>query len=151
VTTTTEHSLDGRAPSGTTNDMTEPDPEVPGRARGPRRYSASYKARILAEYERLDKAAKGALLRREGLYTSLISEWRKQRDRGALQALAKPAGRQPADPRDQQVARLRKENQRLQAELAKARKVIEVQGKLSALLEQLATDSVTQPQQGETR
>jgi transposase len=150
VTTTTEHSLDARAQSGAT-DMTEPDPEVPERARGPRRYSASYKVRILAEYERLDKAAKGALLRREGLYTSLISEWRKQRDRGVLQALAKPAGHQPADPRDQQVARLRKENQRLQAELAKARKVIEVQGKLSALLEQLATDSVTQPQQGETR
>jgi transposase len=151
VTTTTEHSLDGRAQSGAASDMTEPDPEVPERARGPRRYSAGYKARILAEYERLDKAAKGALLRREGLYTSLISEWRKQRDRGALQALAKPAGRQPADPRDQQVARLRKENQRLQAELAKARKVIEVQGKLSALLEQLATDSVTEPQQGEPR
>jgi transposase len=151
VTTTTEHSLDGRAQSGATNDMTEPDPEVPERARGPRRYSARYKAQILEEYEGLDKAAKGALLRREGLYTSLISEWRKQRDRGALQALAKPAGRQPADPRDQQVARLRKENQRLAGELAKARKVIEVQGKLSALLEQLATDSVTQPQQGETR
>ena len=151
MTTTTEHSLDGRAQSGAASDMTEPDPEVPERARGPRRYSAGYKARILAEYERLDKAAKGALLRREGLYTSLISEWRKQRDRGALQALAKPAGRQPADPRDQQVARLRKENRRLQAELAKARKVIEVQGKLSALLEQLATDSVTEPQQGEPR
>jgi transposase-like protein len=133
------------------NDAADPDPEVPERARGPRRYSAKYKAQILEEYEGLDKAGKGALLRREGLYTSLISEWRKQRDRGALQALAKPAGRQPADPRDQQVARLRKENQRLQAELAKARKVIEVQGKLSALLEQLATDSVTQPQQGETR
>jgi transposase len=151
VTTTTDHSLDGRAQSGATNDMTEPDPEVPERARGPRRYSARYKAQILEEYEGLDKAGKGALLRREGLYTSLISEWRKQRDRGALQALAKPAGRQPADPRDQQVARLRKENQRLAGELAKARKVIEVQGKLSALLEQLATDSVTQPQQGETR
>jgi transposase len=151
VTTTTDHSLDGRAQSGATNDTTEPDPEVPERARGPRRYSARYKAQILEEYEGLDKAAKGALLRREGLYTSLISEWRKQRDRGALQALAKPAGRQPADPRDQQVARLRKENQRLAGELAKARKVIEVQGKLSALLEQLATDSVTQPQQGETR
>ena len=151
MTTTTEHSLDGCAQSGATNEMTEPDPEVPERARGPRRYSARYKAQILEEYEGLGKAAKGALLRREGLYTSLISEWRKQRDRGALQALAKPAGRQPADPRDQQVARLRKENQRLQAELGKARKVIEVQGKLSALLEQLATDSVTQPQQGETR
>jgi transposase len=151
VTTTTEHSLDGRAQSGATNDMTEPDPEVPERARGPRRYSARYKVQILEEYEGLDKAGKGALLRREGLYTSLISEWRKQRDRGALQALAKPAGRQPADPRDQQVARLRKENQRLAGELDKARKVIEVQGKLSALLEQLATDSVTQSQQGETR
>jgi transposase len=151
VTTTTDHSLDGRAQSGATNDMTEPDPEVPERARGPRRYSARYKAQILEEYEGLDKAAKGALLRREGLYTSLISEWRKQHDRGALAALAKPAGRQPADPRDQQLARLRKENQRLAGELGKARKVIEVQGKLSALLEQLATDSVTQPQQGETR
>jgi transposase-like protein len=127
-----------------------PDPEVPERAKRPRSYSARYKAEILAEYERLDKAAKGALLRREGLYTSLISEWRKQRDRGALQALAKPAGRQPADPRDQQLARLHRENRRLQAELGKARKVIEVQGKLSALLEQLATDSAPEPG-GETR
>ena len=142
MTTTTEHSLDGRAQFGARNDLTEPDPEVPERARGPRRYSPRYKAQILAEYERLDKAGKGALLRREGLYTSLISEWRKQRDRGALQALAAPAGRPPADPRDREVARLRKQNQRLEAELAKARRVIEVQGKLSALLEQLATDSV---------
>jgi transposase len=149
--TATSNPLDERAQTGAMDNSTDPDPEVPERVRGPRRYSASYKARILEEYERLDKAAKGALLRREGLYTSLISEWRKQRDRGALQAFARPAGRQPADPRDQQVARLRKENQRLQAELAKARKVIEVQGKLSALLEQLATDSVTEFQQGETR
>jgi transposase len=153
VTTTTDHSLDEPGQAGATNGLTEPDPEVPEvpeRTRGPRRYSASYKARILEEYERLDKAAKGALLRREGLYTSLISEWRKQRDRGALQALAKPAGRQPADPRDQQLARLRRENQRLADELAKAHKVIEVQGKLSALLEQLATDSAPETG-GETR
>ena len=150
MTTTTDHSLDARAQSGATDDMTGPDPEVPERARGPRRYSARYKAQILAEYERLDKASKGALLRREGLYTSLISEWRKQRDRGALQALAKPAGRQPADPRDREVDRLRKQNQRLASELDKARKVIEVQGKLSALLEQLATDSAPETG-GETR
>ena len=149
MTTTSNHSLDAHAQTGAMDNST--DPEVPERARGPRRYSASYKARILEEYERLDKAAKGALLRREGLYTSLISEWRRQRDRGALQALAKPAGRQLADPRDREVARLRKENERLAAELGKARKVIEVQGKLSALLEQLATDSVTGQQQGETR
>lgn len=151
MTTTTEHSLDASAQSGATHDMTDPDPEVSERARGPRRYSAAYKAQVLEEYEGLDKAAKGALLRREGLYTSLISEWRKQRDRGALQELAKPAGRQPADPRDREMARLRRENQRLASELDKARKVIEVQGKLSALLEQLATDSVTEGQQGETR
>lgn len=117
-----------------------PDPEVPARART-RRYSVSYKARVLAEYEELDEAGKGALLRREGLYTSLISAWRQQRDQGALAALAKPAGRPAADPRDREVARLRTQNERLAAELDKARKVIEVQGKLSALLGQLATDS----------
>ena len=119
-----------------------PDPEVPAKARS-RRYSASYKARILAEYEELDKAGKGALLRREGLYTSLISAWRLQRDQGARAALAKPAGRPPADPKDRENAKLRKENERLTGELDKARKVIEIQGKLSALLEQLATDSTS--------
>ena len=117
-----------------------PDPEVPARART-RRYSASYKARILAEYEELDKAGKGALLRREGLYSSLIAAWRDQRDKGALAALAKPSGRPAADPRERENVKLRRENERLQAELDKARKVIEVQGKLSALLGQLATDS----------
>src|SRR5215207_985396 len=124
-----------------------PDLEVPERPR-PRSYSARYKAEILAEYERLDKAGKGALLRREGLYTSLISEWRRQRNRGALQALGTPSGRAPADPVERENARLRRENQRLAAELDKARKVIEVQGKLSALLEQLATDSAP-PTSGE--
>jgi transposase len=117
-----------------------PDPEVPAKARS-RTYSASYKARILAEYESLDKAGKGALLRREGLYTSLIAAWRQQRDSGVRAALARPAGRPPADARDKELARLRRENERLAAELGKARKVIEVQGKLSALLGQLATDS----------
>jgi transposase-like protein len=59
-----------------------PDPEVPERPRPPRSYPAAYKLRILGEYEQLDKAGKGALLRREGLYSSLLSEWRKQRDKG---------------------------------------------------------------------
>ena len=117
-----------------------PDPEVPARART-RTWSAAHKARILAEYESLDKAGKGALLRREGIYSSLISAWRLQRDQGALQALAKPAGRPQADPVDRENVRLRKDNERLRVELDRARRVIEVQGKLSALLEQLATDS----------
>ena len=55
---------------------TDPDPQVPERARR-RQYSAAYKLKILAEYERLDRDGKGALLRREGLYTSLVSEWRR--------------------------------------------------------------------------
>jgi transposase len=123
------------------NTMTKvPDPEVPARAKT-RTYSASYKAKILAEYESLDKAGKGALLRREGLYSSLIGAWKSQRDQGVREALARPAGRPKADSRDRELAELRRRNEALQAELGKARKVIEVQGKLSALLEQLATDS----------
>jgi transposase len=126
-----------------------PDPEVSAKARS-RTYSASYKARVLAEYESLDKSGKGALLRREGLYTSLISAWRAQRDQGALQALAKPAGRPQSDPRDRDNVRLRQENEHLRGELDKARRVIEVQGKLSALLGQLATGSPT-TSSGETK
>jgi transposase len=109
-----------------------PDPEVPVKART-RRWSAAEKSRILAEYEGLGKADKGALLRREGIYSSLIAAWRAQRDQGALQALAQPAGRPPADPVDRENARLRARVLRLEADLDKARRVIEVQGKLSAL------------------
>lgn len=58
-----------------------PDPEVPEKA-SRRTNTAQYKLRILAEYERRDRDGRGALLRREGLYSSLISEWRKQRDQG---------------------------------------------------------------------
>lgn len=123
---------------GSNNEL--PDPEVPVKARS-RTYSAVYKTRILEEYESLGKADKGALLRREGLYTSLIAAWRTQRDQGVRQALARPAGRPPADARDKELARLRRENERLTADLAKAQTVIEVQGKLSVLLGQLATSS----------
>src|SRR5258705_11439381 len=84
-----------------------PDPEVPARART-RRYSAAYKAKILDEYEALDKAGKGSLLRREGLYSSLIAAWKSQRDQAVKEALARPAGRPPADTRDKELARLRR-------------------------------------------
>jgi transposase-like protein len=117
-----------------------PDPEVPAKART-RRWSAAEKTRILTEYEGLGKADKGALLRREGIYSSLIAAWKQQRDQGALQALAKPAGRPPADPGDRENARLKARVARLEADLDTARRVIDVQGKLSALLGHLATDS----------
>jgi transposase len=130
-----------------------PDPEVPERARPPRVYPAAYKLRILAEYEQLDKAGKGALLRREGLYTSLISEWRKQRDKGALAALGEGVrrGRPAGDPTARELARLQAENARLRDQLARQAKVIEVQGELSALLGRLATgsDNLAEPGPGE--
>jgi len=118
-----------------------PDPEVPERPRPPKTYPAAYKLRILEEYEQLDKAGKGALLRREGLYTSLLSEWRKQRDKGALQALQQRRGRPPVDPLARENARLERENARLRDQVARQAKVIEVQGELSALLDRLANGS----------
>ena len=66
---------------------------------------------------------------------------RKQRDKGALEALSLPRGRPPADLLEREVERLRRENQRLEVELAKVRKVMRVQGELSALLEELASES----------
>jgi len=149
MTTTTNHSAGTRHHAGM-DDTTDPDPEVPERARGPRRFPAAYKARILAEYEGLSKADKGALLRREDLYSSLINEWRKLADQGAHEALGRSSGRQSADPREKEIVRLKKRAERLETELGRARKVIEVQGKLSALLEELATDSA-QDERGETK
>lgn len=146
ATNSITHSTD--APERALGTDHDPDPEIPAKARR-RQYSARYKAETLATYEKLAESERGAFLRREGLYSSNITEWRHQRDRGALEALAKPAGRPTADPKDREVAALRKENERLNRELDKARKVIEVQGKLSALLEQLATDSAEGT--GETR
>jgi transposase len=133
------------AASPHTGGMTDetPDGEVPERAKRPRVYSASYKLAILNEYEQLDRSEKGALLRREGLYTSRISEWRKQRDRGALEALSQKKGRPPADPREREIARLKSENEQLRDKLDDARRVIEVQGELSALLGRLADSSAT--------
>jgi transposase-like protein len=150
MTTTIDHSDDTRLHAGAMEDTADPDPEVSERAKGPRRFSAAYKARILAEYDTLKKAEKGALLRREGLYSSLLTEWRRQRDQGAEEALGRSAGRQATDPRDKEIARLKKEKEKLEGDLTKARKVIEVQGKLSALLEELATDSA-QGERGEIR
>ena len=115
-----------------------PDPQVAARAKT-RTFSAAYKNRVLSEYDGLGKSAKGALLRREGLYSSLLSEWRRQRDQGALKALApQKRGRPEGDPRDRELARLRHREAVLEVELSKAQRVIEIQGNLSSLLRELA-------------
>jgi transposase-like protein len=118
-----------------------PEVSAPQRRPSRRRYGAAYKLDIVAEYESLDRDGKGGLLRREALYTSLISEWRRQRDRGAIEALAGKPGRPPLDPVERENTRLRHRIERLEDDLSRARSVIEVQGKVSALLEELVTDS----------
>jgi transposase-like protein len=125
-----------------------PDPEVPERARR-RRFTAKYKLEILAAYDAAADGEKGALLRREGLYSSHITEWRRARDVGALAALAAPRGRKPRDKRQQQIDRLEADKQRLEQELAKARFVVDVQAKLHALLETISESA--EPEDGSSR
>ena len=121
-----------------------PDPEVPERARR-RTFTAKYKLEILAAYDAAPEGEKGALLRREGLYSSHIVQWRRARDAGALAGLAVPRGRQRRDPQAEQIARLEAEKRQLEQELAKARFVVDVQAKLHALLETLSESADTEP------
>jgi transposase len=114
-----------------------PDPELVEQAKR-RSLTAEYKARILAEADACTRPGEvGELLRREGLYTSHLTYWRKQRKDGALKELSKPRGRRPADKRDAQIAALTRRAERAEAELVKARRVIEIQGNVSALLEDM--------------
>jgi transposase-like protein len=121
-----------------------PDPEVPERARR-RTFTAKYKAEILAAYDAAPEGEKGALLRREGLYSSHIVAWRRARDAGAQARLAAPRGRKRRDPQQERIARLEAEKQRLEQELAKARFVVDVQAKLHGLLETLSESADTEP------
>jgi hypothetical protein len=113
------------------------DPELVEQAKR-RSFTAGYKARILAEADACTRPGEvGELLRREGLYTSHLTYWRKQRKDGALKELGKPRGRKPVDRREQEIAALRRRAERAEAELVKARRVIEIQGNVSALLEEM--------------
>jgi len=103
------------------------------------RLTAAQKLAILAEYEGLPRgdARRGELLRRHGLYSSHMTKWRAQRDRGSLTTQQQPAPGRPEKPRDplhDENARLLRENARLQTELAKAQLVLEVQKKVATLL-----------------
>ena len=106
---------------------TPPDPQVIPKAER-RRFSAAYKQRILAEADACTARGQiGALLRREGLYSSHLDKWRKQRERGVLQALA-PQKRGPKPkPQAAEIAQLRHENEQLRARLQQAEHIIEVQ------------------------
>jgi transposase len=115
-----------------------PDHELVQRAQR-RRFTSAYKLAVVREAERLvdHPGGIGALLRREGLYSSHLTKWRRLRDEGALEALSQPRGRKPTPALEVENVQLRRRLEKAEAELATARKVIEVQGNVSALLGQL--------------
>jgi transposase-like protein len=125
---------DGRAGAGA---AAVPDPEVVAKATR-RRFPAEYKLRILREIEsQREVGATGAVLRREGLYSTHLSAWRRERDRGALDALGRRRrGRQPAPSQGwrQRIAELETERDRLQERLRQAEAIITAQKKLAEIL-----------------
>jgi transposase len=131
--TMTTASLLARADDGVVD---EPDPAARPRRRS---FTAEYKARILDEYDALavGSSERGALLRREGLYSSHLAEWRKARDAGARDALA-PRAKARRSAEEVELERLRRRNERLETDLARTRLALEITGKAHALLELLS-------------
>lgn len=118
-------------------DATVADPEVTAKAKR-RRFSAQYKLRILREADALaETGGIGELLRREGLYSSHLTTWRRERERGELEGLAAKRRGRKADPNRvlaQENERLARENARLEQRLAQAEAIIEIQKKVSSIL-----------------
>jgi transposase-like protein len=130
--------------NGTTPDVA-PDSEVRAGARR-RTFTVEYKLRILAEADRSSEpGAIGSLLRREGLYSSHLTDWRRQRDMGELKSgVARVRGRKP-DAQAKEVARLQRENERLRAQLEQAELIIGAQKKLAQALENTLSSRNEQP------
>jgi transposase len=111
-----------------------------------RTFTAEYKLAMIAEYDAAtEPGAKGALLRREGLYSSHIIEWRRARDAGALAGVADKPRKPARSDADREAERLRAENERLRAELAKTRAALDVVGKAHALLGLISESADTDP------
>jgi transposase-like protein len=138
--TMTNASLLARAHDGVVH---EPDPAARPRRRS---FTAEYKARILDEYDALPvgTSERGALLRREGLYSSHLAEWRKARYVGARDALA-PRAKPRRSAEQVELERVRRRNERLEAELARTRLALEITGKAHALLELLSESADSDP------
>jgi transposase len=106
-----------------------------------RSFSSEYKLRIVAEYENAPNGEKGAVLRREGLYSSHVIEWTRARDAGALEGPADPrrsAKRPYRSAEAAELERLRARNAKLEAQLSTTRTALDIMGKAHALLEQLS-------------
>jgi transposase-like protein len=139
--TMTSASVIGRAHDGAMDD--DPDPGARPRRRT---FSAEYKARILDEFDALavGSSERGALLRREGLYSSHLAEWRKARDVGAHDALA-PRAKRRRSTEQVELEKVRRRNERLEAELARTKLALEITGKAHALLELLSESADPDP------
>ncbi len=140
-------SMHGPLQAPAEQEANAPDPEVSEAVRR-RRFSASYKLRVLREADACSgtKGELGVLLRREGLYSSHLTSWRRQRERGELDALEpRRRGRPPADPASRELARLRHENERLAQQLATAETIIGIQKKVAGLLESTLASASGQP------
>ena len=124
------------------NGVTTANSEVTPPAHRKKRYlSVEYKLRVLAEIDELPYGQIGAYLRREGLYSSQIAQWRKQRESGKLASL-EPQKRGPkADETAQRLAELERENEQLRSKLAQAEVIIAVQKKLARTLDSIAQSS----------
>ncbi len=109
-----------------------------------RSFTADYKSKILAEYDAADAAARGALLRREGLYSSHLSEWRKARDVGVSAGLSPAARPTKTSAEQRELAKAVARAERAERELAKTRAALEIVGKAHALLEMLSESADTQ-------
>jgi transposase-like protein len=122
-------------------------PKGPRAERATRRaFSADYKLSVLADYDRCTEVGeRGALLRREGLYSSLLTDWRRQHREGSLVVTPGRSEEGRGGPSRTELARLRAENERLRKKLAKAEAIIEVQGKVHALLEELSKSADSDP------
>jgi transposase-like protein len=138
----TTASLNGRAQTGGVS-----DDEIDPAARPKRRsFTAEYKTAILAEYDSWPKGSeeRGAILRREGLYSSHISEWRKAAEAGTREGLAAKSKKHRSKT-EIELEKLRRQNERLAAELEKTKTALEITGKVHALLEQLSESTDTDP------
>ena len=137
------HHADEQATEQSEHETSIPDPEVVPKAKR-RKFTAKYKLRIVEEADACTEPGEvGALLRREGLYASHLSNWRRLRQQGQLQALSKKRGRKAQDPSAVELAKLRRENERLRARLAQAEMIIEVQKKVSQILGLTPAESET--------
>jgi transposase len=136
VQTSYESRLDSRLKERDRPLRQPPDPEVVEKPKR-RQFTAAYKLRILGEADACAPGELGALLRREGLYSSNLTSWRRQRAKGELAALSpRSRGRKakPIDAKSRRIIELEQENQRLLERLKQAEAIIEVQKKVAALL-----------------